>query len=328
VDSRIPTGIDMRRPRNAVECNCDVCLDRFPFLRYYSTERSHNRDLESAAWRKRCDPSGLVKRSGIGASAVTAVVFSVFLISNFTVFMAAQDRQKLYIQSEAEDSLSNGALVLAGVGATNLLGRTQDFLAATAFNCATALESSANLIAGLSDIEQNDRITVVTSAALAPSANADDNMSMVKPYNGSLGGDVDIVLGVRASGSYASAGVSLERTESHLVHLPVRLEAAASVCAAGVEMLRGFLEGSRPSNCTSSALGPILSEASAGPSSMAASAGFGFGVRYAIDDSRGCAVYFNVYISQDGIDGPHGSFSVRMQQAGLAYLRQVVPLPA
>jgi len=270
----------------------------------------------------------MVKRSGIGASAVTAVIFSVLLISNFTVFMAAQDRQKLYIQADTEDSLSNGASVLAGVSAISLLGRAQDALAATTFICSTAVESTAKLIADLSDIERIDGLTVITSASLAPSAPYNDNMSMVKPFDGSLAGYVDILLEIRAFGSSASAGVSLEKTEAHLVHLPVRLEAASSTCTAGVELLKASLEGSRPSNCTASAIGPILTRASSGPSAMAASAGLGFGIRYTIDGSTGCSVYFTLYISQNGIGGPHGAFSVRMQQAGVAYLRLVVPLPA
>ncbi|MDA4126265.1 MAG: hypothetical protein OK452_03540 [Thaumarchaeota archaeon] len=270
----------------------------------------------------------MVKRSGIGASAVTAVIFSALLISNLTVFMAAQNRQNLYIKAEAEDSLSNGLLVLAGVGSIGLLGRAQDFFSTTAFNCATAIESTANLLSSLIDIERKDKLTVVTSASWSPSVSAYDNMSMVKPFDGSVAGDVDILLKVSASGAYSPSGVSLERTESHLVHLPVRLEAATSVCTTGVEMLKSSLEGSSPSNCTAYAIGPILSRASAGPSALAASAGLGFGISFTIDQSGGCTVYFDVYISQDRIEGPHGTFSVRMEAAAFAYLRQVVPLPA
>ncbi len=271
----------------------------------------------------------MVKRSGIGASAATAVIFSVLLISNFTVFMAAQGRQGLYIQAGAEDSLSNNTHVLAAVGAVGLLGRAQDFLGGAAFNCATAIEYTANHLASLNDVERKERLTVMTSASLAPSASAYDNMSMVKPFDGSVAGDVDILLKISASGAYLSSGVSLERTEFHLVHLPVRLEAAASTCTTAVGMLKSSLEGSRPSNCTGSAIGPIMLRAIARLSTMAASAGFGIGIRYAIFHSfSGCFVYFDVYISQEGLEGPHGFFSLRMQQADFAILRLVVPLPA
>ncbi|HEV2138240.1 MAG TPA: hypothetical protein VGR53_05315 [Nitrososphaerales archaeon] len=270
----------------------------------------------------------MVKRSGIGASAASAVIFSVLLISNLTVFIAAQDRQKLYIQAGAENSLANDAHVLAAVGALGILGRAQDFLEAVTFTCANAIESTANQLASLAVIEQKDKLTVVTSASPAPSVSAFDNMSAVQPFDGSVAGYVDILLNVHASGAYLSSGVTLERTEVHLVHLPVRLEAAASECISGVEILKSSLENSRPSNCTDSEIRPILSKVIATLSATAASAGFGFGISYAVVHSWGCFVYFDLFITQRGVEGPNGSFSLGMQQADFAFLRQFVPLLA
>jgi hypothetical protein len=318
----------MRRPREAVKFNRAICHHQFLLMRAFSTQRSRNHDPEFAARRKRCDSSGMVKRSGIGASAATAVIFSVLLISNVTVFIAAQDRQKLYIQAGSEDSLSNDAHVLAAVGAVGILGMAQDFLETTTFTCANAIGSTTNLLSSLAVIEQKDRLTVVTSASSAPSVSAYDNMSAVKPFDGSVAGDVDISLNVRASGAYLSSGVTVERTEVHLVHLPVRLEAAASECISGVEVLKSSLENSKPSNCTDSDIRPILSGVSATLSATAASAGFGLGIRYAVVHSWGCFVYFDLYVTQGGIEGPHWSFSVGMHQADFAYLRQFVPLLA
>lgn len=318
----------MCRHRRAVECNRHFRHHRFLLLWTFFPPRCRKGDLDSAPRYTRGDSSGMVKRTGIGASAVTAIIFSVLLVSNFTVFMAAQDRQRLYIQADAENSLSSDALVLGGVGAMNLLGTAQDYLATTGFNCATAVQSSMNMLASLYDVERTGRLTVVTSASLAPGVDENDNMSMLKPFDGSQSGYVDISLRISSSGSYTSPGVSLERTESHLVHLPVRLEALASICSMGVRTLEASLEGSRPSNCTTSAVAPILSRASAGPAGMASSAGFAFGVSYAMDDSVGCSVHFNLDISQNGIEGPHGSFSVRMQEGGFADLRLVVPRQA
>lgn len=267
----------------------------------------------------------MVRRSGIGASAATTVVFSVLLISNFTVFVAAQDRQRLYIQAGVVDSLSDDAHILAAVGAVGILGRAQDFLEATTFTCASAIESTSNLLASLTIIEQKDKLTIATTASSAPSSSAFDNMSALKPFDGSVAGEVDISLNIRASSAYLSSGVSVERTEVHLVHLPVRLETAASDCVSGVEILKSSLENSRPSNCTDSDIRPILSSVTATLSATAASAGFGLGIGYAIVHSWGCFVYFDLHITQGGIDGPHGSFTVRMQQADFAYLRQFVP---
>ncbi len=318
----------MCRPREAVRFNLVICDHQFLLMRGFATQGSQNHYPDSAARRKRCDSSGMVKRSGIGASAATAVIFSVLLISNLTVFIAAQGRQRLYIEAGAEDSLSNDAHVLVAVGVLGVLGKAQDFLGRSTFNCATAIENSANQLASLTDIERKDRLTVTTSASWAPSESLYDNMSMLQPFDGSVAGDIDILMKTRASGAYLSSEVTLDRTESHLVHLPVRLEAAVFACLSGVEILKSSLENSRPSNCTDSVIGPILHKASAVPSALAASEGFGFGIRYAIIHSWGCFVYFDVNISQEGIEGPNGSFSVMIQEADFAYLRQFVQLPA
>ena len=270
----------------------------------------------------------MVKRSAIGASAATAVIFSVLLISNMTVFMAAQGRQRLYIQAGAEDSLSKDAQVLAAVGAVGLLGSTQYFLGGASFNCATATEDTANQLASLYDIQRRNGLTVMSTASWAPSVSVYDNMSMVKPFDGSVAGFVDILVKITASGASLSSGVFLERSEFHLVHLPVRLVAAVSVCTTAVDVLKSSLEGSRPSNCTGSAIGPIMSRAIAGLSSMVASGGFGMSIKYAVVYSGGCFVYFDVNISQDGVEGPLGLFSLRVQEADFAYVRLTAPLPA
>jgi hypothetical protein len=270
----------------------------------------------------------MVKRTGIGASAVTAVIFSVLLVSNFTVFMAAQDRQRLYIQADAESSLSSDAIIMGGIGAMNLLGRAQDYLATTRFNCANAVQSSTSMLANSYDLERTDRLTVVTTASWDHGGYESDNMSMLKPFEGSQAGYFDISLRISYSGSYRSPQLSIERIETHTVHLPVRLEALSSTCSTGEKMIEGSLEGSRSSNCTISMVGQIISRTSAVLTAMAASEGFAFNIRYTIDDSIGCLVNFVLFVSQNNIHGPRGSFSVGMEQAGFAYLRPVVPRQA
>ena len=318
----------MLGPREAVKFNPVIRNNQFLLMPAFSAQRSRSHKPDLTPGHKRCDSSGMAKRIGIGASAATAVIFSLLLVSNLTVFMAAQDRQKLYIQAGAEDSLSSDSHVLAAVGAADILGRAQDSLEKNTYTCGNAIDSTTSLLANLAVIERKDGVTVVTSASSAPSVTTFDNMSAIKPFEGSIAGDVDISLKVRVSGAVPSSGVSIERNEIHQVHLPVHLEAAVSECVSGVETLKSALENSRPSNCTDEDISKILSKVSGTLSARAASAGFSFGVRYATFHSWGCFVYFDLRISQEGVEGPGGLFSVSVQQADFAYLRQFAPLLA
>ena len=260
----------------------------------------------------------MVRRVGVGATAASAVIFSVLLLSNIIVFVAAQGREAHYAQADAEDSLADEATVLMGAGGTNLLLDAQLVLGSRTFGCDNPSDAAARLVDALSDVQSFGGLTARTVPVAEVNVTAGDNMSMVVPFNGSRAGDFDIALAISIAGHDAATGVLYNRTEDHLVHLPVRLDRMASDCKEALNALSAAVAASDGTNCTSAAVAPVIDGANEGRSAEAASDGFSYGLRYSVAAGASCAVTFVVSVEQPGIQGPGGMFSVKMQGEGSA----------
>jgi hypothetical protein len=269
----------------------------------------------------------MVARLGIGASSASAVIFSVLLVSNFVVYASSQDRQRLYLRSDAEDSLADGALALAAAGATNVLLGAERLLGSGPFDCPSAVQSAARGIGGLSDVQRSGGLTVTVSAAMADVESRDDNLSMVAPFNGSAQGGVNIALAIGVSGSIPWTGVSLAKSESHLVHLSARLGQLSSDCVAAFDMIAEAVSRTPGLNCTAAALAPALNQASEGPASVAASDGFRLSLQYSVESGKTCSVALEVALEQTDAAGPGGTFSVLVQEAGSVSFEQGASQP-
>jgi hypothetical protein len=260
----------------------------------------------------------LVKRRGIGATSASAVIFSVILISNLALFVASQDRARLYSQADAEDSMADGAISLAGGEEAVLLLRAQTMLGSQTLDCSTARGTIANKLAGLSSVQVSGVLTVSLSASLGPSAYARDSIPMLAPFNGSLPGELDLSVQVTAAGNDHPAGVSFNRAEVHLVHLPVRMDTAVKDCLNAVQTIEREVPSIVPANCTARAVNPLMTEAELGPAGAASRDGFRFALGYAVAEGSQCSVSFRVSIVQPEIPGPGGTFTVQMQGEGSA----------
>lgn len=264
----------------------------------------------------------MVRRLGVAASSASALIFAALLLSNLVVFAASQGRETLYSQSDAGDSLRVNSIALMGAAATNVLIEAQASLASRVLSCSTASQDVSNMIGRLSDVQRSGPVTVTATATAGANAAADDNLSIAAPFNGSLSGDLGVSVRMSVSGNSTGAGVSIHKTEVHLVHLPVRLLLLAGDCVDAVAYLSGAISTTVASNCTSAAVAPLIDRASRVPASTAAADGFIFSLGYAVSAGASCVVSFDVQIQQAGIQGPAGTFSVRAQEGGSASFAQ------
>jgi hypothetical protein len=269
----------------------------------------------------------MVRRRGLGATVSAAVVFSIILISNFTVMFAAQDSRRLAALSDEETSLVDDALVLEGTGGLSILGRVQAFLASETLGCNTALQTVGSFIGGLSDVQRNGSLTVHETAALAPGVSLADNMSILQPYNGSVEGNLDFSIKIVATTVRPSDGVSYDRNETHLVNLPAHLPSAASLCEGSEQSIEDFLRASSSSNCTPGRLSGLIRTASASPAGEASNAGLGFNVTYSLSSTTPCIADFTIHVYQSGVPGPEGSFSFGLAEAGSATMENASSPP-
>jgi hypothetical protein len=281
-------------------------------VRSISHEGGHNRSM--------------VIRPGIGATAASAAIFSILLISNLALFVSSEGRAKLYSKSDAVDSISDNAMVLAGTGGIVLLDKLQSSLGSRVFTCSSAGSEVVGIIGSLSTAQRTRNLSSYVTAAVAKDATSSDGILMMAPFDGSVVGALDISLRILVAGGYAPLGVSYDRTETHLVHLPVRLGSGIALCEGAIRTIGGLLSASIPSNCTTAAIGPIMGAARRGPAYSAALAGFSFGLAYEVHAEKHCSVDYTVSIEQNGISGPAGPFSVRLQEeSSISFQRVGVP---
>lgn len=260
----------------------------------------------------------MAKRRGLGATIASAVIFSVILFSNLSLYLASQDRARIYLQADAEDSLTDGSLALEGAGAMNLLVKAQTSISSESLSCPTAVESVSSEIGALSDAQSAGNLSVSVTAKMAAGTSMNDNLTMLAPFNGSVAGDLDISLYTLAVGGFASDGVSLFKNETHLVHLPMQLDVAAADCVSAVQNIAQAISSVTISNCTTSAIAPLMADASRGSASDAARDGFEFSLKFDLIGNAPCTVTYQLTIGQVGIQGPGGVFTVRMAEEGSA----------
>jgi hypothetical protein len=260
----------------------------------------------------------MVKRLAIGATAASALIFSVILLSNFTLFVSSQDRARLYSQSDAEDSLGVNAIVLTGAAGANLLLEAQSAVGSQTLNCQTATGVVGSEIAGLADAQRAGGLSVYATSRVIVGGSLTDNLSMLAPFNGSVASDLDIDVLAHAVGKDVSSGVSLDKFEWHLVHIPVRLGSLVADCLGSLQALLEDVSTTHLPNCTTSTIAPVLARVSLGPSSNASKDGFNFGFGFAITSSKPCSVSLKVSIEQSDVEGLGGPFTVRMEAEGSA----------
>jgi hypothetical protein len=150
------------------------------------------------------------------------------------------------------------------------------------------------------------------------SGSANDNLSMLAPFDGSVPGFLDISVRAVEAGYDGVAGVSYNKNETHLAHLPVRLSAEIADCLNAVASLEAFAARTVVPNCTSTAVSQLMESAMQGPEANAAKDGFLFGLRWDLTGTNPCAAAFVASIKQAGIPGPGGTFDVRLQEEGSA----------
>ena len=257
----------------------------------------------------------MVRRSGVAASAASAVVFSLLLLSSLAVYASSQGRAGLYAQADAEDSAADAFRVMELTGAANVLYMVQNDLSASPLACPAANRTVSAAIVSASYSQRSGNMSVVVEGGSAGISGETDNLTALAPLDGGVTGDVNIALHVSGNGG-ALPGVSFSRTEVHVVHLGVRVTAAASDCEAAFLAVSGALQGSEPASCSDGAVGEIVDAAAVSPGAKAREDGFSFRVSYGVADSSGCSVAYSVWLSQARVEGVGGEFSVSFEESG------------
>jgi hypothetical protein len=243
---------------------------------------------------------------------VASVVFSVLLFASAAVYAASQGRAGLYAEADAAGRFEVGFAALGGAEGANVLIAVQGFLTSRPLPCSDALPEVASFVGTLRGLQGSGGLTVASSAELAQGAGG--NVTALGQFGGFVPGDLDVAL--RLSGQGAAPGVRFNLTETSGAHLRVRIYEAVQECADDVASVEGALSGQRPAVCTDPGVAPLVGEAARGAESAASASGFGFEVSYRAVQMGGCALDFQIILTQSGVQGPAGAFTVRFEQGG------------
>ena len=248
----------------------------------------------------------------------SAVIFSVLLASGLSVYHAAQENDWLHLTSNAADAIADDGIAFEGAAGTNILLREQALLESSLFDCGSASATVSGEIEGLADTQASANLTVVTAAGPASQGPASDNLSMLAPFGGYFYGLVDTVLHEELKGAASPLGVSYAKNETHYVHLPVRMGEMASDCDQALSDIEDAVSNTSLPECTASAVNSVIAKAEGGSSSRAAGSGFQLAVDSALVGAAPCSVDVRVEVSQVGVVGPAGSFSVALRGEEIA----------
>jgi hypothetical protein len=256
----------------------------------------------------------MAERAGIGATLAAAVIFSILLASNFSVYYASQENVRLHATFNAEDALSDNGIAMAGAGGTNILLREQAFLESTTLDCSNASASVSSDISGLRDVQESANLTVMTTAGVSLGGPVKDNLTMLAPFGGYAPDFLNTVLHDEIRGGVNSLGVAYAKNETHYSHLPVSMTRMTGICDQATTEIGDVATTITPPNCTASFISSVLEAAVKGPASNARASGLYLSLGFAFLSTTPCSVYVRVSVGQAGIPGPAGEFSVQLQE--------------
>jgi hypothetical protein len=249
------------------------------------------------------------------------LVFSALILTNLALFAAASQRERMSLTANSESLLADTATVLGGTKGLSLLDSLQNFLSSSSFQCRSAAQELGNYTSSLSATGSQDGVSIREALAPGDDYSEADNLTILKPFNGSVSGSVNVDLVVSWTGVSPLQDVKFNKTETHHLHLPVRLGAMTAFCEYSVGQVQSLLEGRSFASCNSSEIGSPLKVLWSSLESQAAAGGLAFSMDYSVDGSFGCSVSFGIVIEQPGVTGPGGDFTVRLDEGGTVSVR-------
>jgi hypothetical protein len=257
----------------------------------------------------------LVHRKGVGGTLAAAILFAVILVANFAVVASSQGLYRLSLQNNVESAAYDYSQVQSGAEALTLLGGVQSSLGHQALECTTASQELAATFARFSALVVYQGVTITERLSVGSPGPADDNMSILRPFNGSEPGWLAMDLAIGERGNFSAVGVVYSKSEVHVVSLPVLITKLLELCSDAVNALKSDLAGANFTSCEPAAIGALVARGAAPFQADASAAGFRFSTELTVDQTDGCTANLVSEVSQSDIPGPGGPFTVQVEQA-------------
>jgi hypothetical protein len=257
-------------------------------------------------------------RKAVAATLASVVLLTVLVVADATV-ISAQDNLASTAQTsqiESRELLLEQSLV--GSVSLQVLAQAQGYLSSNPAECDSLPQYAGSISASGESSGEDSGIAYAANATAreAPASSLEspqrDNLTIVAPFAGDAPGALNLqeVLSVKEVGGGGS--VSFERSETHTLNLPIKVDFASSLCASTLGSLAAALSRS-PCNATLEqdafdAVLPALRE-DAAALGFTLAAGWGSG-------GSSCSATYWVTLVEPGVGGATGSFDWTVRGSG------------
>lgn len=255
----------------------------------------------------------MVQREGIGATITAAVLFSVLIFSSLVVFSTSANQEMLASDANEVGLLNDGAQISASVYGLRLLDQAQGLLGSRAWQCSTAVSSIREGISSFVSSDDEASGSIHGNATVIQGSDLVDDLPLERPFNGSVPGYFTIELDLQASETGAG-GVSYHASQHELLNIPARLTSLISLCESSVLVVKKTVILNPFDGCNESLLRAEISDAVAPLVKEASSQGLRLSVSLSVNGGSLCSLWIVASVSQSGIQGPDGTFTLRVEQ--------------
>ena len=254
-------------------------------------------------------------RKAVAATLASVVLLTVLVVADATV-MSAQDN--LASAAQASHIESRELLLersLAGSVSLQALAQAQSYLSSTPAECGGLPQYAASVSASGESTGEDSGIAYSVNATArgapaSPGSPQTDNLTLVAPFAGGVPGALDLreVLSVKEVGGGGS--VSLERTETHTLNLPIRVDDASSLCASTLGSSAALSRSPCNATLEQGAFDAVM------PTLRGDAAALGFALAAGWDPGSSCSATYWVTLVEPGVAGVTGSFDWTVRGSG------------
>ncbi len=264
------------------------------------------------------------KRVGFGATFASAIIFSVLLISNFAILIGSDQRARLTAESDAESYLYDRVQVMAGAEGITLLEQVQTLVSSRVFPCPGLPAAVASAVGMIQTSQTEGALTVNVSLTNGPNYTRSEDKGIYQPYNGSVRGSLNVFLTATELTTSSLFGVQFHESETSYLTLPARLSAIESYCEASISSIASDLGKVPTKGCNSTDISATTSAENQLLEQNAEAAGLASRISYSILGGPKCVVGYVLEVSQRGIAGPGGPFTLTAEGGGTVLLESPV----
>lgn len=257
----------------------------------------------------------MATRKAVAASIAATILFSSLIVSNFVIFSGSEENFRLVSLATEERAYHVQSVLISETSALDMLDGAQGLLSSGRFTCSNATDSVAHVIGsevvhlGWGGLRADSTMTLSTGEP------AKDNLTGLRPFNGSVWGMTDLGALITVQGNAPDGSVRYFRSEQHLLNIPLRLGALTERCLDAEADVSAALTRLGGQMCNSSSLAAVETLV-ASEARSAAAAGFSLSIDYFVISVQPCRVGYLVSAEQANVAGPEGTFAFTEDEYG------------